>query len=243
MNNKIKEREILFNRYIWNDKITYKTGKALDLKSFDICEVEWERAKKYNRYFAIPSESRDKLIKELKERLRSISDEKLVELFSHVEPKNGQGLEFRGNFYIYKNDGHLKVASAWDEVKRNVIEVLNETGETGWAFLKAIIIIHEKEKWSRDFEGASFSDILSTMRQLSKKFVYPSPRIYPILKSYGLYYKSGSRQYPTHSIPEEIIPAVDEALNTWKEGRKGYFGEDVRSLKELKSIKKKLKKE
>ena len=38
----------------------------------------------------------------------------------------------------------------------------------------------------------------------------------PILRSCRIYYKSGSKMYVSHSIPEEIIPAVKEALESWE---------------------------
>jgi hypothetical protein len=40
-----------------------------------------------------------------------------------------------------------------------------------------------------------------------------------ILKSYGIYYKTGSRRYPTHTIPEEMIPTIEEELEKWKANR------------------------
>lgn len=44
----------------------------------------------------------------------------------------------------------------------------------------------------------------------------PASRDFAILKSYRLHYKSGSNRYPTHSIPEEAIHAVKEALEKWQ---------------------------
>ena len=53
-------------------------------------------------------------------------------------------------------------------------------------------------------------DILAKIRELGG--VYPSPRDLALLKSYRIYYKTGSRRYPTHTVPEEIIPVVEEVL-------------------------------
>jgi len=49
---------------------------------------------------------------------------------------------------------------------------------------------------------------------------YPSPRHLAILKSYKIYYRTGSRRYPTHTIPEEMIPIIDIELEKWKKDKK-----------------------
>jgi hypothetical protein len=98
------------------------------------------------------------------------------------------------------------------KLKRDVLEALNQTGERGHAFLKAIVILHEYGKWSGDYYGASYTDILQIMREISGKSLFPTPRDLLIFKSYRIYYKSDSRKHPTHSIPEEMIPVIKEVL-------------------------------
>jgi len=59
-------------------------------------------------------------------------------------------------------------------------------------------------------------DILAKIRELGGN--YPPPRDLALLKSYKIYYKTGSRRYPTHTVPEEIIPLVEEVLNQYFKG-------------------------
>lgn len=82
-------------------------------------------------------------------------------------------------------------------------------------FLKAIIDLEANGKWDQAYEGATWIDILSKIRQLEGK--YPSPRDLAILRSYRIYYKTGSRRYPTHTVPKEMIPTVKDELNKWME--------------------------
>jgi hypothetical protein len=58
------------------------------------------------------------------------------------------------------------------------------------------------------------------MREILGRFETPLPRDFVLLKASGIYYKSGSRRYPGHSIPIEIIPAVKEVLEEWKKSKR-----------------------
>jgi hypothetical protein len=64
--------------------------------------------------------------------------------------------------------------------------------------------------WDRAYGGVVWTDILAKMREIGGD--YPAPRDVAIIKSYRIYYKTGSRRYPTHTIPEEIIPIVKDEL-------------------------------
>jgi len=74
-----------------------------------------------------------------------------------------------------------------------------------------VIQLYKEGKWDEAFGGAAWVDILTKIRQL--KGVYPPPRDLVLLKSYNIYYRTGSRRYPTHTIPEEMIPVVEEAID------------------------------
>ncbi|MCD6513824.1 MAG: hypothetical protein J7L07_02765 [Candidatus Odinarchaeota archaeon] len=211
---RIMERRILLRRFFASDDVVlYRIARELGLNIASKYDEAYERSLKSGSYFYIPYNERDVLIEEI---AREISDEKLIKFFNELKPRDVLGLGFRGKYYVYDESEGLKLGSAWEQVKQDVMEALDITGERGYAFLKAIIILHDMRKWSGDFYGASYSDILAVMRNILGKFVIPAPRDFVVLKSYKIYYKSGSRKYPSHSIPEEIIPAVKEALEEWK---------------------------
>jgi len=216
--NKHMERAILIRRFIREDLTLYRIAKDLGLNVASKYDEIYEKHLKFGYTFYIPFDERDRLIDEI---ARTITDEKLVKIFDELKPEDILGIGFRGKYYVYEEGKGLRLESAWERVKRDVLEALEETGERGYAFLKAIIILHEEGKWSGDYYGASYSDIIAKMREILGKTVFPAPRDFILFKSYKIYYKSGSRKYPTHSIPEEIIPAVNEALEEWRRSRKG----------------------
>ena len=207
----VTERKILLKRFLASEDVAlYKIAKELGLHIASKYDDSYERSLKSGSYFYIPYNEKDVIIEEI---AHEISDEKLIELFSELRPRDFLGLGFRGKYYIYDENKGLKIGNAWERVKQDVIEALNITGVRGYAFLKAIIILHEEGKWYGDLYGASYSDILAVMRNILGEFTTPAPRDFVVLRSYKIYYKSGSRKYPTHSIPEEILPIVKEALD------------------------------
>ena len=217
---KVKERTLLIRRFIREDVILYRIAKELGIDIASKYDNSYEKHLKYGYTFYIPLDDRDKLIEEI---ARKITDERLLEIFNELKPRDFWGLGFRGRYYTFDENKGLRLENSWERVKRDVLEALEETGERGYAFLKAIILLHEEGKWSGDYFGATYSDIIAKMREILGRTVFPAPRDFIIFKSYKIYYKSGSRKHPTHSIPEEIIPIVNEALEEWRRSKKGDF--------------------
>lgn len=215
MNIKQHEKLLLIQRFIREDTDLYKVGKELGLNVVDKYDEEYIQHQKHGKiYFYFPYKEKDKIIEEI---AQIISDEKLIEVFSRLKPRDWLNIGFKGKFFTYAESKGLTFDSVWDDVKKDIFEVLEQLGERAYAFLKAIIELHADGKWSGYTSGAPYSDILAKMREICGKPIYPAPgRDFPILKSYRVYYKSGSRKYPSHSIPEEIIPIVKEALDEWK---------------------------
>jgi hypothetical protein len=219
-----EEKRKLIERFITDSKELYKLGKEAGIRWLGKYDEDFERSKKTGSYFYIHSEDEKKLAQELAD---CIADEKLKEVFNKLRPRNWQGLGFRGKYYTYEERKELQTESIWHQVKRDVEEAIAQLGERGFFFLKALIELHREGKWEGDIFGANYADILAKMRELAGKPLMPAPRDFAVLKSYRLYYKSGSNRNPTHSIPEEIIPAVEEVLKrkeesskavAWKEG-------------------------
>ncbi len=214
---KKKERFILIRRFIRDDIALYRIAKELGVKIASKYDDAYEKHLRYGYTFYIPYNERDEIIKEIASVIR---DEKLVEIFNELKPKDLLGIGFRGKYYVYEEGKGLRLENAWNLIKKDVLEALKITGERGYAFLKAIIMLYREGKWKGDLYGARYDDIIAKMREILGKIVFPAPRDFILFRSYKIYYKSGSRKYPTHSIPEEIIPAVEEALEEWKRGRK-----------------------
>mgnify|MGYP000049956042 CR=1 FL=1 len=209
---KVSERIMLLRRLL-RDEDLYKLAKKLGISEASEYDNEYEQYLKSQRsFFMLRSEDKERLIEKIAQKA---SDEVLVEFFNAARPKDPFGVGFRGRYYVYDEFRGLRLENGWEEVKRDVFEALKITGERGYAFLKAIIDLHDIGKWKGDWYGASYSDILARMREILGRTVMPAPRDFAVLKSLRIYYKSGSRRYPTHSIPEEIIPAVKEALKEW----------------------------
>lgn len=217
---KLQERVMLLARFM-KDEDLVQIALELGLNG-RVAEYRerYEEAKKRGLSFYLPSEERERLITEIAEKT---ADDKLVEIFNKLKPSDhltDVGC-FRGKYYTYYEGKELLLHGSWDEVKRDVFEALEQTKERGYAFLKAIIALTKEILEKRDIEycylfGPSYSDILKAMRAELGRFVTPSPRDFAVLKACQIYYKSGSRRYPGHSIPLEILPAVEEALKEWK---------------------------
>jgi len=215
--NKARERAILIRRFIREYIALYRIAKELGIGLASKYDDAYEKYLRYGYTFYIPLDERDRLTEEI---AKAVSDDKLVEIFNELKPEDILGIGFRGRYYVYEEDRGLRLENSWERVKRDVLEALKVTGERGYAFLKAIIMLHEEGKWKGDYYGARYEDIIAKMREILGKTVFPAPRDFIVFRSYKICYKSGSRKYPTHSIPEEIIPAVEEALEEWRRSKK-----------------------
>ncbi|WP_448578657.1 hypothetical protein [Thermosphaera sp.] len=210
------ERRLLLARLRDGDVVCIGAEAGL-LQYRDMCE-EYRR----NRYVYVPDDVRNKLVEELNAR---VSDEEFLAAFKKVKPEILWGeVPFRGKYYTYAGNGDLQLKGSWDEVKKDAYEALEKGGERLYAFIKAIVELTEEmlEKYWPEhcyIFGPDYGSILRRMREILGEVVTPLPNDFVLLKAYGLYYKSGSRRYPGHSIPLEIIPAVKEALNEWEKNR------------------------
>jgi len=217
---KLRERVMLLTRYMRDEdlvEIALELGLAEMVAKY---RDRYELAKKRGSGFYLPYGEREKLIEAI---AKKITDEKLAEIFNRLKPEDRLRdiKRFRGRYYTYHEGGEFLLHGSWDEVKRDVFEALEQTKERGYAFLKAIITLTKDMMKKHNIEycylyGPSYSEVLRVMRAILGRFVSPSPRDFAVLKACQIYYKSGSRKYPGHSIPLEIIPAVEEALEEWK---------------------------
>jgi len=101
-----------------------------------------------------------------------------------------------------------------DNVRKEVMGALEDTKGRAYYFLKAIIELLDEGKWDKAYGGATWIDILAKIRDM--KGVYPAPRDIAIVRSYRIYYKTGSRRYPTHTVPREMMDVIKEALEEWR---------------------------
>lgn len=210
------ERELLLARILSDEGLICIAAESGLVEYRELCE-EVSR-----RHVYVSDDVRKKLVKDMVEK---VSDEKLVEAFKKVKPRvYPEDVPFRGNHYTYYGNGDLQLISSWSDVKRDAFEVLEKGGERVYAFLKALIELTEEMLKNRDLRfcylyGPDYGSILGRMREIIGRFEPLTPRDFLILKAAKIYYKSGSRRNPTHSIPLEIIPAVKEVLEEWKRSK------------------------
>jgi len=146
--------------------------------------------------------------------INMVDDVKFVDALNKVgKPKYMEVDRFIGERYFF--DGNIfEKADKRDLLRDLVRNALKETKERDYFFLKTIIKLYYEGKWDRAYGGAIWIDILSKIRELGGS--YPSPRDLAILKSYRIYFKTGSRRYPTHTVPVEMIPTIEEEMEKWK---------------------------
>jgi len=212
---KIMERRLLLRRLFYRDRDLYKIGKLAGLEWFSKFEAKFEK----DRYAYFADEER----KEAIERIASqLPDDIFIEIVNKVFREEERSVEidrFVGEHYYFDLNTGLKLDNKQGELKKEIWSALEETNGRSYYFLKAIINLYREGKWDKAYGGVTWVDILAKIREL--KGVYPPPRDLALLKSYKIYYKTGSRRYPTHTIPEEIIPIVEEVLNLYIKKVKG----------------------
>ena len=206
-----KERKILLRRFFYDDRRLYGLGKACGLNWFD--DFDYKFGKDDYAYFAMEEkeEAFGRLINPTE-----VIDEKFVSALNKIRPPKYRGIDcFVGKYYYVDNkDDIFKLENRQDDIRKEVFGVLKDTKGRACSFLKAIIGLYNEGKWDKAYRGATWIDILAKIRDL--KGVYPAPRDIAIIGSYRIYYKTGSRRYPTHTIPEEMIPIADVELEKWK---------------------------
>ncbi|NHV98773.1 MAG: hypothetical protein HA496_03905 [Thaumarchaeota archaeon] len=205
--NKDAERRILLQRVFYKDRDLYKIGKFAGIAWFNKFEAKFERD--IYAYFA--DEERREAVEKI---TLEVSDEKFIDAFNKVfkeEPRYIEIDRFIGEHYYFDVNTGLRLENRQENLKKEIRSALEETGKRGFYFLKAIIELYKEGKWDKAYGGATWADILAKIRELGGE--YPAARDVALLKSYKIYYKTGSRRYPTHTIPEEIIPLVEKVLN------------------------------
>jgi len=210
------ERELLFTRLLNAVDLLCIAVEAGLTEYSDLCK----KARDASIY--IPEDLKEQIVKECVEK---VSDESLMEAFKKIKPKlYPEDIPFRGNYYVYLGDGDFQLKSSWSDVKKDAHELLNKGGERIYAFLKAVIELTEEmlKKHGPGYcylYGPNYGSILKRMHEILGRLETLLPRDFVLLKASGVYYKSGSRRHPGHSIPLEIIPAVKEVLEEWKRSR------------------------
>jgi hypothetical protein len=205
------ERRLLLDRLFYrNDKDLYKLGKNADIPWFRKFSSKFEKDA-----YAYFSEE---------EKLEAI--ERIVAISSDIEFANVLNLIFKekeryltidrfvGEHYFYDSTNGIVLENRQEQIRDDVKNALADTKGRGYYFLKSIIDLHREDKWDSAYGGAAWIDILVKTREIEGP--YPAPRDMMLLKSYRLYYKTGSRRYPTHTVPEEIIPVVEEIITQYQ---------------------------
>jgi len=206
-----EERKILLRRFFYDDRRLYRLGKASKLKWFDTFDYKF--GKDDYAYFAM--EEKEEALRKLVNPTE-VNNEKFISALNEIGLPEYRGIDcFVGKCYYFDSKGGIfKLENRQCDICKEVFGALKDTKGRAYYFLKAIIELYNEGKWDRAYRGATWIDILAKIRDL--KGAYPAPRDIVLISSYRIYYKTGSRRYPTHTIPEEMIPIVDAELEKWK---------------------------
>lgn len=207
---KFEERKIILRRFFWSDRQLYQLGRLAGIEWFTI----FERKFTHDQYAYFAEEEKRAARKLI---LNIEDDARFIEILNDpsVQPKYEPTIDrFVGEHYFYDRSTGFELSDKRNILREEVRGALEDTKGRGYFFLKAIIDLEKEGKWDRAYGGATWVDILSKIRQL--KGNYPSPRDLAIIKSYKVYYKTGSRRYPTHTVPKEMIPTIADELKKWK---------------------------
>ena len=119
---------------------------------------------------------------------------------------------FRGKYYFATTEGKVEFKDCSEEVRKSVMVALERYGETAYGFLQAII--------NKGGE-ASFFDIIGECEKLTGKSSW-NPVLLRRLSVYpfNLVFKTGSRRYPTWTLPSETIPVVAQELAGYRDRNK-----------------------
>lgn len=194
----------------------------------------WERALLLSRYFDLDklydiAQELDIDLKETNEEVnrwpiavkvaKSCTDEQLLTYWhDHISPSIRW---FRGQWYTVTQDGQLRLEGSVEELKRDVQRALQQGGWKTYAFLKVLV----------EHDGtAEFKTIAREMEQFMDERVWPTYSL-SILKKFGLVFDTGSRRYPTKTIPGEMLPIIKHELENFKEEM-----EEMKEEKERKKI-------
>jgi hypothetical protein len=135
---------------------------------------------------------------------RSLTDAQLERLIWMSPVKDHY--TFRGKYYTVRKGGVFEPHGSWDEVKSSISQILKVHGKKGYALLKALTEVRE----------APFEFIAAKASEIYGDRVYPSHLIAELRDKWDLAWEVGSRQYPRWAMPEEVKPAVIEALSEFE---------------------------
>lgn len=204
----------MLRRFFYNDRRLYRLGKVAELKWFD--DFDYKFSKDTYAYFA--AEEKEKALEELTNP-EKLNDEKFISALNEVGLPEYTEIDcFIGKYYyLDAKKGIFRLEDRQSDVRKEVLGLLKDTKGRAYFFLKSIIELHEEGKWDKAYGGATWIDILAKIREM--KGAYPAPRDIAIVRSYQVYYKTGSRRYPTHTVPEEMIDEVKETLEERKKNK------------------------
>jgi hypothetical protein len=198
------ERRILLKRFFYTDRSLFELGTALRIPWFERFRPKFGRDA--YAYFT-PEEKLEAM-----ELLCGQPDEKtFVSALNRVEHPTYLDIDrFLGERYCF-DGSKFSQEDRRPALREDIRAVIEETRGRVAIILRAIISLHRAGMWDKAYGGATWPDILANIRE--KRGSYPSPRDLTILKSYRIYFKTGSRRYPTHTVPEEMIPTIEEVLS------------------------------
>jgi len=203
------ERKIILRRLFQYDEDLYKIGRLGGLDWFNRFEAKF----KSGEYPYFTNEESEEAI----ERIASeLPDSKFIEAVNNVFKEAERRLEidrFVGKHYYFDVSAGLKLDNKQEELKKEIWIALAATEGRTYHFLKAIIELREEGRWDRAYGGATWRDIMAKIREL--KGTYPLLPDLAILKLHKIYYKTGSKNRPTYTVPEETIPVVEEVLERY----------------------------
>jgi hypothetical protein len=200
---KLAERKILLRRFCYTDRAIFDLGRGLNIPWFQHLAPRFQRDT--YAYFTPEEklEATDLLCKET-------DDTTFVSALNRVVHPNYLEIgRFVGGRYFF-DGSKFYLEDRRPALRKDVEAVLGETEGRVAVFLRALISLYHANRWDKAYGGAAWPDILEGIREIGGS--YPSPRDLAILKSYRIYYRTGSRRYPTHTIPEEMIPTIEEVV-------------------------------
>jgi len=225
MNPKLYEKLILLRDYFvegYSEEIDVvdKYGDG-EHNYVELVEVLPEIAKKFNLEY---NKNRvDELIQEL---AGEIPDEQLQELFAKFKPIPSSlcrgNYNFYGRFYTYINgSGNLELKDSSELVRNNVKKAISELTEKGVQFLHTLVECYKKynPRW-----GCRLERLYRTAVELGYSPSNPSAKTRAILQGYQILHKGGSNNYPEYVVPKEILPIIEEVLDTGGTGENGNHG-------------------
>lgn len=198
------ERRILLKRFYFTDRSLFELGTELRIAWFERFKPKFGR----DAYAYFTPEEKLEAMELL---CRQADDKTFLSALNHVEHPTYLDIgRFVGERYFFDGSKFF-LEDRRPALREDIRAVIEETSGRVAIILRAIISLYHADRWDKAYGGAAWSDILASIREMRGSY-YPSPRDLTILKSYRIYFKTGSRRYPTHTVPEEMIPTIEEVL-------------------------------